>query len=838
VSTRNRIAGSLIVSLSLLVSISLAESESVAQDDDRKVTSAATVQTLDAKANVQLDTGEFPSARRTYRSILKSLEGEPVEARVAPYLGLARSLIGLREYEEARGIVAAVLDSVPYDEWTAQVKRRAGDIALLTGDFAKAETFLRDALADSVDRAARDTLLIQLAECAFRQERWREAASLFASPVIGDSLLIPFARYRIAASLARDGAVDEALAVLSELADRHEDRWLAVRALQQAFEIQCEHEMWDEALRSGAALLARHRDRVDAGLVLYRMGRCEEERGRRGSATKFYAQILRDHWESEGSMSARDRLEELGQLSIKDRYYAGRISYAAGRHRTAISDFSRYLRRYPNGPHAAEARYWEGRAQFDRRRYRDAEAAFRSLISSSSGPDYGARGLYFLGRTYVRAGKDEDAIASYRRLASRYPTDRLADDGLYWVGRIYEDAGDFADAYEAYAQVSEQFPHGDMAPSALYRRALIAIRDSEWDDAIRVLSGYVRRYPEDGDLPAATYWLGRSHQTKGDTDQAAAAYERVVQDWPRHYYAWLAAGRLDEIERSGSSNPVNETGHAGRDRVRFFSIISPPPIDPARWLSSWVDRGAKRESNRSLPPAGQRAMALAALGLIEAAQEEFEGLDQAANPHQALLAAEAASGAGLDLEAISFARDVLQQAQRGGRHDIPKRLLELLYPASFAELIDDAALENGLDPCLLLAVIREESRFDPEALSRARAMGLMQIIAPTAKKLAKELDVPSFVIDDLYRPAVSIRFGAWYLRGLLEEFGRPELALAAYNAGESRVREWLEKSGTDELDLFVESIPFQETRQYVKRVMGSYHVYQALWGSRFAPQAK
>lgn len=795
---------------------------------------AASIATLAAKARVQLDTGGYFSARKTYLSALAILDDGPPELRAAMTLGLAGALVGLREYERAQEVVGALIDSLPPGEWTVRGRSQAGEIALRARDFRRAEVLLEEAMADTAGSPETQVLQLQLAECAFRQGEWEEALWRFISCEVQDTLLAPFVQLRLGLSLARLGQVEEALRLLGELTDQAGDEWLATTARRQMFDIQQENGMWEEALESGSLLLGRSRDRIDVGTVLYRMGRCQEERGKIEEAEEFYGQVIRDHWSSEGGIPARERLEELKLLDMSDRYYAGRTAFAADRYRTAISDFSIYLRRFPEGPHAVEALYWKGRALYSRRRFRDARAVFRELIRSSPGPDYGARGLYFFGHCNVRLGRDEEAVAAYRRLAARYPSNSLADDGLYRVGRIYEDAGEMDEAAEAYVETGRRFPHGDMAPSALYRRGLLGVREGDWEGAAGVLASCGHLYPGREEGVAATYWLGRCQEVTGARSEAVAAYEGLIESTPRHYYASLAAERLRALEQALARDPAVEPETDPPARSRFIPIAAPPPIDPEAWLSSWADRGLGRGASRRLTSARGRAQALAALGLIDAAQEELEGLDPARDPFQAYQAAQVARAAGFDNRAISYAQEVLDHAARRGRQDLPKELLELLYPASFAGLVDEAASAHGLDRCLVLALIREESRFDPFALSRAQAMGLMQIIAPTARKVARALDVKSFSIDDLYRPSVSIAFGTYYLSELLGEFGRPELALAAYNAGEGRVRRWLQEYDGEEIDLFVEEIPFSETRRYVKRVMGSYHVYQALWGARLA----
>jgi soluble lytic murein transglycosylase len=165
----------------------------------------------------------------------------------------------------------------------------------------------------------------------------------------------------------------------------------------------------------------------------------------------------------------------------------------------------------------------------------------------------------------------------------------------------------------------------------------------------------------------------------------------------------------------------------------------------------------------------------------------------------------------------------------------PAGLLRLAYPVDYASLVQSTAEQTDAPPLLLLALIRQESFFDPRAGSIAGALGLTQVIPSTAEEIAADLGVEGeFSNQDLFRPAVNILFGGHYLSEQLDSFdGRVAPALAAYNAGPGNAGRWLEDAGDDE-DLFLEEIPFDQTRAYVKVVTENLNVYQALYDSSTA----
>jgi soluble lytic murein transglycosylase len=166
----------------------------------------------------------------------------------------------------------------------------------------------------------------------------------------------------------------------------------------------------------------------------------------------------------------------------------------------------------------------------------------------------------------------------------------------------------------------------------------------------------------------------------------------------------------------------------------------------------------------------------------------------------------------------------------------PQAILELAYTLDYPQLIDAAAVENGLSPFLLLATIRQESFFDPTAGSSAGALGLTQVMPLTAQEIAAELDVEDFSASDLLRPLVSIQFGAHYLGSQLELFdGNLFLTLAAYNGGPGNASRWWESLPTADMDLFVELMDITETRTFVKVVLENYAMYRFVYGGTDHP---
>jgi soluble lytic murein transglycosylase len=165
----------------------------------------------------------------------------------------------------------------------------------------------------------------------------------------------------------------------------------------------------------------------------------------------------------------------------------------------------------------------------------------------------------------------------------------------------------------------------------------------------------------------------------------------------------------------------------------------------------------------------------------------------------------------------------------GGQH-LPAEILRVIFPLSYWTEIQQYAAVHSLDPYLVAALVGQESTFQADVRSAANAYGLMQIIPATGRRLARQQRNTGFRTSMLTQANTNLRLGTYYFSSLLKQFGKVHLALAAYNAGDSRVRAWLAERPPLEQDEFIDDIPFPETQNYVKRILGTAEDYRRLYG--------
>lgn len=404
-------------------------------------------------------------------------------------------------------------------------------------------------------------------------------------------------------------------------------------------------------------------------------------------------------------------------------------------------------------------------------------------------PAWAGQAAYQAARTRMLSGRTDLAIPALRQVASRWRQDtEAAGTALYLLGDLLTDRGDETGAREAFLQLGRQHPGNRYAPTARLRAALAALRAGQHATAARELDSL--RIDGGREAHAATYWAGRAWTATGDTTTARTRYRQAAAG-SDEYYAILAARAL------------------GQTTWQIPAQRQPAPGFPG--LAAAVGRSDR----------------LAALGLrVESRQEYDWAVREAGRTAESLLAAALVlDSLGRPERSVRFA---IRAQGQGARTD--STLARLVFPFPWREpLLAEAALQR-LDPLLIISLIRQESAFDPGATSSAGARGLMQVMPAVGTAEARRIPIEEFDPVLLWQPEVSLRLGTRHLRETLARFPVLEHALAAYNAGASRVARWLETPGVaSDPALFVERIPIVETRDYVRRVMINLERYRALY---------
>jgi soluble lytic murein transglycosylase len=316
-------------------------------------------------------------------------------------------------------------------------------------------------------------------------------------------------------------------------------------------------------------------------------------------------------------------------------------------------------------------------------------------------------------------------------------------------------------------------------------------------------------FPRSDYRPSYLYWAGRAHAKLGHTAQAESRLRLVYTDYANSYY-----GRLAERQLARAAN----AGAALREDIRLASHEQAPALD--------VKPIPTEPLIRLLLANGLYDDALAELRYAQRAWGSSSRIDAtiAWVYHQK----------GELRRAISLMRRTYPQFLTAGGQELPAEILQVIFPLAYWDSIRKYSAQRDLDPYVMAALIAQESTFDPGIRSVANAWGLMQVVPSTGRRLARSVGVRRFSLATLTNPELNIRIGMLYFSQLVEQFGGTYYALASYNAGESRVIKWKsERQGLDE-DEFIDDIPFPETQNYVKRILGTAEDYSRLYGNGLA----
>src|SRR5215468_5026306 len=463
-------------------------------------------------------------------------------------------------------------------------------------------------------------------------------------------------------------------------------------------------------------------------------------------------------------------------------------------------------------PLACRARLVEGRALRKERRHSEVQDVLQPVVRGCTDPDLRVRAMYLLG-TSQSVVAPASAVKTFDALAKEFPENPLADDALFVAADLLAQDGDTAGALSRLDRIAERYPEGDQLGEALFKA--FWIRNGSGDEAgalaaLATLETARASAEESYDVERARYWRARLLDRAKRTSEALALWEALSLEHPGTYYGLMARERLAE-----------------RDPVRAVRVAAQLASLPPAATPTDFDAGTLLEDPHFLA-----GVELLRLGFNEAASSELLAARRTGQPPEAQrLLVEAVARTGDVRSAHGVARLALRRELSGPVAPASRELWAIAYPDAFRDLVVRYTKGSPVEPELLQALMREESALDPRALSWAGAVGLTQLMVPTAREVARTLRIRAPSAEQLQNPSTNIQLGAAYLARLLQRFdGNVALAVASYNAGEGAVSRWRAARPETELDRWVEEIPLSETRGYVKRVLRSWNTYRLLGG--------
>ncbi|MBI4759147.1 MAG: tetratricopeptide repeat protein [Chloroflexi bacterium] len=495
--------------------------------------------------------------------------------------------------------------------------------------------------------------------------------------------------------------------------------------------------------------------------------------------------------------SARQVLRQAASVAgPESSYYLGLTEKRSGNYVQALREFDELIARFPGGSRFGDA--WLERA-----------------------------------RTQEWSGDLAGAVATYHRFAQLHPSSPHAEVALWEAAELLEDQRRWGPALEDYRQITQLFPAGKYKEKGLFRRGLAYLRGRRPNYALasQAWQQLLEQYPRSELRSKALFWLGKALLLSGQPETAREKFALALEIPSKDYYTRRAQaflkGQYDVSPKGPTVSPA-------------LAMDLPQEKEAFRlWLTTWhSDPAVNLDSNQGETWRGdlhfRRGEALATWGLTEEARDEFSMVTAryGGDPVALYQMARYFQEKGLYRLSQGCAEGIVKLAPDKDNDSAPRHLRKLIYPVYYRDLVVPEAARYNLDPLWFFALIWQESRFEPAAISMAQARGLTQVIPSTGQYIAEKLGKEDFVLEDLDRPYISIMFGTWYLGEQLRELdGNIYGALAAYNGGLGNVFKWANHQEIGDEDLFVEDIRFSETQLYVKVVYQVYLIYQELYGS-------
>ncbi len=783
-------------------------------------------------------------------------------------LALAQRAYNNGDYETARLEFDTLLASpnvTPNEHrlalhWRGRSELQLGDTAAA---IATLKLFLKQYPSDELTRAAQFNLGVAYEQAG----QFEEAIKVYRGSIIPDDPINVYIYERIGDVGLHTTAYTDTIAAYQAGLDSTEDPGFQSHLREGIAQVELLRDNPTAAIAQYEAILEVAKIEAYRAKILRLAGEAYLAAGNPAMAYERYLEAVNRYPEAYDSYLA---LVELVKAEVPvDEFQRGLVDYHAGAYEPAIAAFDRYLNTTPVPtttlaasssslltapapvtpttnltatdtitdtspsasveptplPHAAEAIWLMALSWQALGRYNSAIMTFQKLIDEyPDHPNWGQAHLE-IGQALINQDNISRAKTTFRDFAAKNPNHPLAGEALWHAARLELDGDLLAEAYASLRELADTYPNNDYADDALYWAGRAAFMQEDYETAIAIWADLAKNYATSSLASFGSYWQAKALLILDRIDEAKTVLNRLAQQTTDYYH--LRARDLLITNSQPGSVPLILPSQAKLSREQ---------TEAETWLGEWLGLADTKNLSVLSPqvlddPAFQRGQALLAIGLRDEALVEFETVKENwwENPVAMYQLSIYFRDQGMGRLSITTAARLIFLSPASGAEKAPLFIQRLMYPIYFEDVIFAEAEQYDLDPALIMAIMRQESLFERAAESKAGARGLMQVMPATGEYVAERGDFGRYYADQLWLPYLNIKFGTWYINQQLGIFdGNQFAALAAYNAGPGHVLEWVKTS--DDLDIFVESIPFWESRLYIRNIYINLAAYRRIYG--------
>jgi soluble lytic murein transglycosylase len=555
--------------------------------------------------------------------------------------------------------------------------------------------------------------------------------------------------------------------------------------------------------------------------ALYWEAQAYEREGNAPSAIELYRKVYYEHPATRSSDPAAERLAALGAApadhpgSASEMRHRADGFFEAKQYAEALKAYDDLIARFPAEDRSDQIQLRRGVSQLNTRQTPLAISTLGKV--SERDPNLHAEALYY--RADAERRSSQAPSATVDRLLAEHPGSRWAQNALYGLAGYLDKQGRTAEANARWAKLLSVYPKSEYAPEASYDLGWRAYQAKRYADAARMLEQHLAtyRYPVSKYLGQAGFWAGKAEERLGNKRRALALYAMVTERY-RYGYDGFAADRRASALRSAEPALKPEAVKPGSELEQIQRNLS--DVEPVKETANGSESGSVA-----------RADDLEVIGLGDLAVKELNRAlaGAPASPKLNLRLAELYSRRGDNLQATLVLRRAYPDLFSYHDSELPREAWEIFFPLKYWDAIKQESRRYGIDSYVAAGLIRQESVFNPTAISRVGARGLMQLMASTGQQIALKQGAGKITSADLYNPGLNIKLGMNYLAQLIGQFGRIEYAAAGYNAGPGRARQWIAERGSMDIEEWIENIPISETRGYVQSVLRNAANYRRLY---------
>jgi soluble lytic murein transglycosylase len=683
---------------------------------------------------------------------------------------------------------------------SSQLRPMAQELATMRSPAAYAGV---TAYAKAHTGEAASAAYLALGHAYLLDHRYPEAAASFQKANATGTTMDDYADFLAAQAFMEAGKLPEAEALLTGFATKYPESIFVPRLPVMIANLSLQQNDPQTALR----VLQKHADDPIAGHADFQLAlaKANQMTGNTQEASRLYRHIFLGFPLSDEGQQAKAQLAVVGAtppLTVAERrahadalYNGGKFGEAGDEYRALAND-SQLDSQGKNALLVAAA-------SCDLRTRRLTKQEVDGLPDTPD--ESGSRRMYLA----VELARNKDDGATQQSLVTqmeqRFPESPWLAEALYTSGNMYLLRKDYPQAITYYSELADRFPNHRYAPSSHWKAAWLNYRLGNYSQAAVLFDKQIALYPGGKEIPAALYWRGRLYaEQEHQPAMAVAYYQTVSRVFEHYYYAQVARDRLAEL---GQVSPAEVAMLSNIHREEIPALTDDVPEDDEHVI---------------------KARLLANAGLNEFIPAEIQAAD-GSEEWGAFAEAEIYSSDGEIFRAMRVLKHALPFYTSAPIDTIPLSYWKILFPQQYWGAIEEQSAKNGLDPYMVASLIRQESEFNPGAISSANAFGLMQLLPSVGRSMAREEGIRHFSEIELLNPQTNIRLGTRYLKQTLDKFdGQAPYAFAAYNAGDSRVTDWQSIGKYHGMDEFVESIPFTETRDYVQAILRNESIYREL----------